>query len=277
MTERRSEKPRLSIPSSCPLEGILLAEDQFYLQNPQIFPQIYGKGSLTCEQPLSISQVNFPTARELFTDQRPLCVEFCSGNGTWIAKKALEISTHNWLAVERRLDRACKTWRRKKRLSLANLAIACAEAKLFTQSCLDRGEVSVAHVNFPDPWPKLRHAKHRLLSGDFLQEIGRILRPGGEFVLTSDDSDLVKACAFQLRANRHFTEPEIAHLQVSQTSEHHFSYFETLWRSKGREIYQLNCNSLEHHGKLQKRSRPSSGISDGAHSLFTAQSAENYS
>lgn len=230
----RSEKLRLPLPSRCPLPGILLQEEQFYLQSPDLFAHLFGKVG-------GIGEAVLPSAvsgAQLFARDLPLQVEFCSGNGVWIADRAEQLPHLNWLAVERRLDRASKIWRRKKRLGLTNLAIACANAKLFCHMGLGQGQVDSAHINFPDPWPKPRHAKHRLLSRDFLRELQRILRPGGTCAVVSDDAPLLRSCRELLEADGDFVDVEVISWPATAPLQ---SYFESLWRSKGREIYRLQC------------------------------------
>ncbi len=55
------------------------------------------------------------------------------------------------------------------------------------------GSIARAFVLFPDPWPKLRHRKRRLVQGPFLDLLARALAPGAELRLASDDPDYVAA------------------------------------------------------------------------------------
>ena len=79
------------------------------------------------------------------------------------------------------------------------------------------GPASVAgiHVLFPDPWPKIRHHKRRMISPPFLQLCTRLLRPGGQLHFASDHAglvadtyDLVQACpAFVWQEGQHLRDP----------------------------------------------------------------------
>ena len=51
---------------------------------------------------------------------------------------------------------------------------------------LETGSLAGAYVLFPDPWPKRRHAARRILAPDVLNELARLIRPGGSLVLASD-------------------------------------------------------------------------------------------
>jgi len=54
------------------------------------------------------------------------------------------------------------------------------------------GSIARAFVLFPDPWPKARHHKRRLIQAPFLDALARILAPGAEFRLASDHADYVE-------------------------------------------------------------------------------------
>ena len=61
-------------------------------------------------------------------------------------------------------------------------------------SCLER-----IFVLFPDPWPKTRHHKRRIVNPQTATEFVRLLRPGGEVRLATDDMDYVRAMLLALR------------------------------------------------------------------------------
>ena len=67
----------------------------------------------------------------LFFDQeRPICLEYCSGNGAWIAARAQAQSQYNWVAIERKFERVRKIWSKLKNFQLSNLLAICAEGPL---------------------------------------------------------------------------------------------------------------------------------------------------
>jgi len=57
---------------------------------------------------------------------------------------------------------------------------------------LPDGALSRVFILFPDPWPKKRHQKRRLCSIDFLRELARVLRPGGELRIATDVGDYAR-------------------------------------------------------------------------------------
>jgi tRNA (guanine-N7-)-methyltransferase len=82
---------------------------------------------------------------------------------------------------------------------LTNVRLFTDDARLLMQalpdSCLER-----VFVLFPDPWPKTRHHKRRIVNPQTAAEFVRLLHPGGEVRLATDDMDYVRAMLLALRA-----------------------------------------------------------------------------
>jgi len=76
------------------------------------------------------------------------------------------------------------------RLALANLRLWPDDARLLLDRLPD-GVVDRAFLLFPDPWPKARHKKRRFVCRDNLDRLARVMRPGAELRLASDDADYV--------------------------------------------------------------------------------------
>lgn len=228
---------RLPLSDRCPMRGTWLAKEQFYYQHPKVFAQIYAQGKRGFDEPwLKLEESPFKDF-----GHHPLCIEFCSGNGEWIEQKARKSPECRWIAVEQRLDRAHKIWFKKERGGLRNLLIACAEASLFCHMHLSDQSVSQCFVNFPDPWPKKKHAKHRLLNLHFMQQIESILKPQGHLFVASDDANTterLQEILIMMKGFEHYTECFLP----NQSFQHYGgSYFESLWRSKGKNIYLTHC------------------------------------
>ena len=72
---------------------------------------------------------------------------------------------------------------------------------------LPDGSLECIFVLFPDPWPKARHNKRRIITPEFLREVRRLLRPGGRFRFASDIIDYVDWTLTRLHADGGFTWP----------------------------------------------------------------------
>lgn len=69
------------------------------------------------------------------------------------------------------------------------------------------GTIKIVHVLYPDPWPKTRHFKRRLVQEDFIAEIYRILKPDGEFRFASDIPSYVDWALMRILAQGGFDWP----------------------------------------------------------------------
>lgn len=174
-----------------------------------------------------------------------VAIEYCSGNGLWIANRAKKNPETLWVAVEKRFDRARKIWLRSFRENLFNLFVVCGEGVAFSRHYVEKGSVSEVFVNFPDPWPKKRHAKHRLIRKEFIEELEKILKKGAKATFVTDDSDYAlemlelfgKTQAMApLLPTPHFT---------TSWDEYGSSYFDDLWKKKGRNIHYLPYEFLK--------------------------------
>lgn len=173
---------------------------------------------------------------DLFGQDRPVVVEYCSGNGTWIANKAAEQAELNWLAVEKRFDRVRKIWSKIKNRALPNLVALCGEGQTATHHYFPSQSVDAVYVNFPDPWPKKRHAKHRLIKASFLDELERVLKPSGTVCIVTDDATYSELVIEEFTRHPGFAPSYPAPYFVTEWPGYGESYFEELWREKGRVI-----------------------------------------
>jgi tRNA (guanine-N7-)-methyltransferase len=175
-------------------------------------------------------------SEETFGTHRPISVEYCSGNGAWITSKAKNNPEINWVAVELKFPRVQKIWSKLKQYNLDNLFLICGEGHRTTGQYFPSNSVDEVYINFPDPWPKRRHASNRIVQPAFISEIKRILRDQGTLTLVTDDeiysgsmiADVQKVGGFQSL----FPDPYYSFDLPLYGS----SFFEDLWRKKGKDI-----------------------------------------
>lgn len=126
---------------------------------------------------------------ELFPTNQPLEVELGAGDGSFLIAWANANPQHNFLAIERLLGRIRKIERKAKRAGLTNVRLMRIEASYFLDHLLPRQSVTALHVYFPDPWPKRKHRKNRLINDAFAETCVRVLAPGGTLYVRTDDTD----------------------------------------------------------------------------------------
>ena len=126
---------------------------------------------------------------ELFPQSQPLEVELGCGDASFLAEYARQNPAKNFIGVERLLGRIQKLDRKGRRLGLVNTRGVRIESAYFLQYLLPPHSAGALHIYFPDPWPKKKHRRHRLINPDFPSLSRAALRPGGTVFLRTDDAD----------------------------------------------------------------------------------------
>ena len=127
--------------------------------------------------------------KDLFSQDQPLEIELGSGDGSFLANYATLHPERNFLGVERLLGRLRKLDRKARRAGLSNLRGVRIESAYFLEYLLPHHSTLALHIYFPDPWPKRKHRRHRLLNERFPTLARQALAPGGVIHLRSDDED----------------------------------------------------------------------------------------
>lgn len=116
--------------------------------------------------------------RQMFGNDHPVEIEIGMGKGTFITEQAKARPDVNFFGIEW----ARWFWRyasdRLRRNGCLNARTVRAEASYFLTEFVPADSVSVLHIYFPDPWPKARHHKRRLMQDTFMPVVHRILTPG---------------------------------------------------------------------------------------------------
>jgi tRNA (guanine-N7-)-methyltransferase len=173
---------------------------------------------------------------DFFGNDNPVNVEYCSGNGAWVADQALANPDINWIAIEKKFLRVRKIWSKIKNLKLKNLIVLCGEGYLATQRYFPSNSINEVYVNFPDPWPKKRHAKNRIFQPEFVNELARIITPKQKVTFVTDDPDYSEEVISIFANDKQFQSFYPAPFYAEEDQAYGSSYFEELWRSKGKTI-----------------------------------------
>jgi tRNA (guanine-N7-)-methyltransferase len=144
----------------------------------------------------------------IFDTPQPLEVELGSGDGSFLVNYARIHPERNFLGIERLLGRLRKLDRKARRAGLRNLAGMRIESAYFLEFMLPRGSVSAVHVYFPDPWPKRKHRKNRLINSRFAELAYACLMKSGVVFLRTDDGDYFAQMTEVFGASKQFAPVE---------------------------------------------------------------------
>lgn len=175
---------------------------------------------------------------ELFAQPQPLEVELGCGDASFLVEYAGKNPGTNFIGVERLLGRIQKLDRKGRRLELVNLRGVRIESAYFLQYLLPAKSAGAVHVYFPDPWPKKKHRRHRLINEAFPALARSALQPGGMVYLRTDDTDYFEQMTEVFRAVTFFRAAETPSALSAVTTD-----FEREFNAQGiptlRAAYQL--------------------------------------
>jgi tRNA (guanine-N7-)-methyltransferase len=139
---------------------------------------------------LSVPDEGELTSRELFGDAeehgRPLHFEIGFGSGEHLAYRADLLPDHGFIGAEPFLNGVVGALSHIRDQRLTNVRLHRGDALPVLERFPD-GSLSFVYLLHPDPWPKARHAKRRMVNAGPLDLIAAKLKPGGEFRLGTDD------------------------------------------------------------------------------------------
>ncbi len=126
---------------------------------------------------------------ELYGNDHPVELEIGMGKGTFITEQAIARRDVNFFGIEyaRFYWRYCSD--RLRRHHCDNARTVRAEAGFFLHEFVPDASIDVLHIYFPDPWPKARHNKRRLVQERFMPTVLRILRPAGRIQVVTDHAN----------------------------------------------------------------------------------------
>jgi tRNA (guanine-N7-)-methyltransferase len=125
----------------------------------------------------------------VFGRDAPVILEIGFGNGEALAEEAEAHPENNYLGIEVHRPGAGILLRRIESSGLKNVRLLLADAQDILSARIPEASLAGVRLFFPDPWPKKRHNKRRLVQPEFAGLIVRQLRAGGYFHLATDWPD----------------------------------------------------------------------------------------
>ncbi|MCM0640653.1 tRNA (guanosine(46)-N7)-methyltransferase TrmB [Cellulomonas wangsupingiae] len=125
----------------------------------------------------------------LYGRDAPLVMEIGSGMGDATAAMAAADPGRDWLAVEAHLPGVAALLLLVERLGLTNVRVAHGDALRLLRADVAPGSLDAVHAFFPDPWPKARHHKRRLVQPAHVALLRDRLRVGGTLHVATDWAD----------------------------------------------------------------------------------------
>jgi tRNA (guanine-N7-)-methyltransferase len=125
----------------------------------------------------------------LFKREAPVIFEIGFGVGTSLAAMAKQLPEYNFIGVEVHRPGVGALLLELEQQQITNVKIFCADAIEVLQQCIPNNSLNKILLFFPDPWPKRKHHKRRLVNSDFVKLIVQKLKTNGIFHVATDWED----------------------------------------------------------------------------------------
>jgi tRNA (guanine-N7-)-methyltransferase len=124
--------------------------------------------------------------KEIFPDFSKVIMEIGTGMGEATAEIARSFPETAFIGVELHQPGLGALLNKINEYQLKNLKLVSEDARVLLDERFDDESIDAFHLYFPDPWPKVRHWKRRIVQPDFIEQIHRKLKPGGYIHIATD-------------------------------------------------------------------------------------------
>jgi len=170
---------------------------------------------------------------QLFGNTNPVILEIGSGKGRFLIATASERPGVNVIGIEKSLHYHRVIAERVNKRHLTNVRLINHDAFLVLQKMVPNASIAEVHVYFPDPWPRPKEQKRRIIRDEVLMEFRRVLVDGGSGIYVTDHQQYFEKAAplieSAFRAERRVPGPE----DPPRTN------YEAKYRAEGRAIYEV--------------------------------------
>lgn len=170
----------------------------------------------------------------IFPRRAPLEVDLGCGDGSFLTALARGNPARNFLGIERLLGRVRSACRKAAHENLDNVRVLRLEISYAIRYLLTSESVAVFHLLFPDPWPKKRHHRRRIVTPEFLGSVYHALTPNGVLRIATDQTEY-----FEHILGLSASQPGFAPVRIQPDESLPTSAFAKQFRLVGVESYWL--------------------------------------
>lgn len=172
--------------------------------------------------------------KHVFPEAQRYIVEIGTGMGEATAIIAEKFPTSGFLTFEVHVPGVGALLNKITNKGLANVRIVQDDARVFLDQHLADHTLDGVHLYFPDPWPKRKHHKRRIVQPEFIELISRKLKPGGYWHIATDWVPYAEWIRELVSLNSDFEGGEIEKPEFRPTTR-----FEGQGISKGHRVTDL--------------------------------------
>lgn len=179
------------------------------------------------------------TKEEIFGNDQPLEIDMGCGDGSFLLDMAEHYPERNFLGIERLLGRIRGVCKNIQERGLTNVKVLRLESQYTLEYLLEPSSVSRLHLLCPDPWPKARHHKNRLVQQEFLTILQKSLTPDGEFLFKTDHPGYFEWVCEEMETYGKFNQLPWPNKGEEEAFYYPKTDFQRHWEKQGKEMFQL--------------------------------------
>jgi len=188
------------------------------------------------------SYVARPDLLKIFGRAAPLQVDLGCGEGSFLCELAQKYPEKNFLGIERltgRVEKACrKAGPSRTGDKIDNMRVLQVETSYAVRYLLPERSVETFYLLFPDPWPKRRHHRRRIVTAHFLNSIHAALDGSGLLRIATDQVDYFQQMMLLAGNDSRFKIGNANDIDLPPTK------FERRFRGQGAPIYRLSLRKV---------------------------------
>lgn len=182
---------------------------------------------------------------EVFRNEKRTALEIGFGEGDFLIEMAKKETEWNFVGIEIKRKRFKKAVKRVERENLQNVKFLLMDAKIAVEEIFSPNTFSKVYINFPDPWPKDRQKKHRIINPKFLVRLSDIMKPLAALEIASDHEDYISHILEVFENMEIFKSEFRSPAYVNRLPYRPITKYEMEFREEGREIYYLRFMNLK--------------------------------
>ncbi len=183
--------------------------------------------------------------KKIFGNDHPLALEIGCGIGDFIVKTASENPHRNFIAIDYYNKGCDKSCRRIEKAGITNVRVLRIEAREFIAAHIPQGSLAALYINCPDPWPKKRHRKRRLVNPEFVAFIREYMALDADLFFATDFEDYGEDVADfmpQLNGFVNMLAPELSRFDLEG---YHRSKYMLKFMAEGKRIHFVHYKKVD--------------------------------
>lgn len=177
--------------------------------------------------------------KKIFSRVAPLIIDIGSGMGETTIKIASEYPENNYLSIEVHKPGVGSLLRQIKNNNLTNIRIMSHDVVEILQNSLPGKCIDSVYIFFPDPWPKKKHYKRRLIKSGFLEILKKKLKHNARIYISTDWVNYAEQILEVFNNNRYFMNLSATDKYAPRPRWRPYTKFELRGEKLGHDIYDF--------------------------------------